>query len=611
MPPCLRPYRGDFFPPRLFGGAEVFRNLPPQVGELLIRRGEGALTAGFPELPMSLYRRYSLDGDRRAFEAVYERKRKNLADLVVAELVEESDRFLPAILDGLYSIAGETAWWLPAHNAYERDGPRLPYPDPGRPVLDLGSCETGALLATTLFLLKDRLPPQAREHLGRALQDRIYAPFEGDRFWWMGLDEGPLNNWTPWCLQNVLLSFFLVEGHGKGRLAAVTDRAIHGLNRFLEGYGEDGCCDEGPQYYRHSALTFFAAVSVLDDVTRGAFRYVFEENLVRNMASYIEKVHVHGPYYFNFADSSSVAGTCGTREFLFAQATGDADLTAFSADQWRRDSLEGRYLVEESSLLNRLIAHAAAPQLETWKVVRPEAPRSAGQNALPRIEKNIQDETYAHRPGRVSFPSVGLTIFRNSRYALAVKSGGNADSHNHNDTGSLILYRDGLPVLIDVGVETYTAQTFSDRRYELWTMQSAFHNVSNFGPHQQLPGEQYRAVVLGEDDKSIALELKDAYPRGIGLDTYLRRVDFSDAGVLIEERVRSRNQAVLTLMVRDEPAEIPGGLHLGGGGAELLFPGSCVVEALAIADERLRQALPSTIWRILIPYQETLAVRIR
>src|SRR5207237_4974079 len=33
---------------------------------------------------------------------------------------------------------------------------------------------------------------------------------------------------------------------------------------------------------------------------------------------------------------------------------------------------------------------------------------------------------------------------------------------------------DGEPVLIDAGVGTYTRQTFSPRRYEIWTMQSAY-----------------------------------------------------------------------------------------------------------------------------------------
>lgn len=47
----------------------------------------------------------------------------------------------------------------------------------------------------------------------------------------------------------------------------------------------------------------------------------------------------------------------------------------------------------------------------------------------------------------------------------------NLERHNHNDIGQFIVYADGKPVIIDVGVETYTAKTFSERRYEIWTME--------------------------------------------------------------------------------------------------------------------------------------------
>ena len=60
---------------------------------------------------------------------------------------------------------------------------------------------------------------------------------------------------------------------------------------------------------------------------------------------------------------------------------------------------------------------------------------------------------------------------------LAAQGGHNAESHNHNDVGNFIVYADGQPAIIDVGVETYTAKTFSSQRYEIWTMQSAYHNL--------------------------------------------------------------------------------------------------------------------------------------
>ena len=76
---------------------------------------------------------------------------------------------------------------------------------------------------------------------------------------------------------------------------------------------------------------------------------------------------------------------------------------------------------------------------------------------------------------------------------VAAKGGHNAESHNHNDVGQFIVFTDGRPVLIDAGVETYRRQTFSPRRYEIWTMQSAYHNLPSINGLTQAPGPQHAA----------------------------------------------------------------------------------------------------------------------
>ena len=78
-------------------------------------------------------------------------------------------------------------------------------------------------------------------------------------------------------------------------------------------------------------------------------------------------------------------------------------------------------------------------------------------------------------------------------FYLAAKGGHNAESHNHNDVGNFIVYADGRPVLIDAGVGTYTAKTFSPQRYEIWTMQSAYHNLPTINGFLQKDGRQFRA----------------------------------------------------------------------------------------------------------------------
>ena len=90
---------------------------------------------------------------------------------------------------------------------------------------------------------------------------------------------------------------------------------------------------------------------------------------------------------------------------------------------------------------------------------------------------------------------------------LAAKGGHNSESHNHNDVGSCIIFVDGLPGIIDVGVETYTRKTFSPQRYEIWTMQSQYHNLPTINGKMQLPGKQFCAsnVEYSADNDEAAL----------------------------------------------------------------------------------------------------------
>ena len=69
----------------------------------------------------------------------------------------------------------------------------------------------------------------------------------------------------------------------------------------------------------------------------------------------------------------------------------------------------------------------------------------------------------------------------------------NAQSHNHNDVGNAIVFVDGAPVLVDVGRPTYTSQTFSSRRYDIWAMQSAFHNLPTVNGQMQKDGRAFAA----------------------------------------------------------------------------------------------------------------------
>ena len=95
---------------------------------------------------------------------------------------------------------------------------------------------------------------------------------------------------------------------------------------------------------------------------------------------------------------------------------------------------------------------------------------------------------------------------------LAAKGGHNAESHNHNDVGSFIVYKDAEPFFIDPAHEAYCAKTFSDQRYEIWNNQSCFHNTPTIGGKDQPAGFDYGASCVSyeakEDETRFSLDIK-------------------------------------------------------------------------------------------------------
>ena len=76
-------------------------------------------------------------------------------------------------------------------------------------------------------------------------------------------------------------------------LQAILHKAAESCDYFLKDYGNDGCCEEGAQYYRHAGLCLYGAMTVLNTVTDGHFDTLFRWDKVKNIASYILNVHVN------------------------------------------------------------------------------------------------------------------------------------------------------------------------------------------------------------------------------------------------------------------------------------------------------------------------------
>lgn len=219
---------------------------------------------------------------------------------------------------------------------------------------------------------------------------------------------------------------------------------------------------------------------------------------------------------------------------------------------------------------------------------------------------HAQDRRGTEAGRRCIYPGIGLLVARDDRFALAVKGGNNGESHNHNDVGSLTVYKDGKPFLIDVGVETYTAKTFSSERYDIWTMQSGFHNLPTFGDVNQADGADFAArnvhTEFTENQAQISLDIASAYPLEARVRSYRRTVTLRRGREIEVVDIHEGDlPAVLSLMTCVEPV-IDHALHFEGlGRIDLDGAGKVEVDAIDIDDARLRISWPTRIYRLRIP----------
>ena len=563
------------------------------------KTAEQFLQFPYPYLTATDFLEFSRTGNRVRYETRLFSKRLALSALVLGECVRYDDRYMDDIINGIYSICDETAWQLPAHNTYIRDTPQLPLPDTTRPVIELFSCETAAILSTTMYLLKeklDRISPFIALRIRDEIRHRVITPYLTEHFWWMGRGQEPMCNWTIWCTQNILITASYCDLSPE-EMKAILTQACTSIDHFLKDYGEDGCCEEGAQYYRHAGLCLFQTLAILNSITNGYFSSLWRNEKIRNIANYILNVHVDRDYYINFADCSPLAGRAGAREFLFGRFTGLENLSAMAACDYRRKALTVD--TDEHNLYYRLQELFTRKEMLSYPV----------PDHIPHPN--------------VYYESVGLMVVRDPVWTLGVKAGCNGDSHNHNDTGSIIMYKNGQPFLADIGVESYTKKTFSDQRYEIWTMQSDYHNLPTLNDRMQHDGSSYAAAVYKADPDSgfIEMELAGAYPGDAGIRSYHRTVRLRPDGPELLDQweladLQCESPVILNLITYEKP-ELSGMDHIRIGDlGEILLQTetpanaaiSCTasgirIEELPITDPRLMLCWKHSLYRIRISFR--------
>jgi hypothetical protein len=579
------------------------RLVPAQTRRAFVAAAERELGEPWAVLPATRFLDFVRDGNRGRYEKLLFARRQKLALLVLGETLEGRGRFADAIADGVWLVCEESFWGVPAHMGLQKRGVGLP--DVTDPIVDLFAAETGALLAWTDHLVGDRLDavhPMVRERLRLEVDRRILTPaLERDDFGWMGFRSPTVNNWNPWINSNWLAAALLVERDPARRARAVA-KIARSLDRFVDGYPDDGGCDEGPSYWGRAGASLFEALELLRSATGGRVD-VFHEPVVKAIGRFIANAHVAGDWYVNLGDASARVSPEPEIVLRYGRATGDEALASFGAWLAARRGPYGPDDVAPFGSLSRPLAALAG--LDAGKGVAAAEPLP-GEVWLPDLQMMAARE----KPGTTA----GLYV--------AAWGGHNDQSHNHNDVGNVIVFADGRPLLVDAGVGEYTAKTFGPQRYDIWTMQSSWHNLPTVNGADQRAGAAYRARDVAFDATPSAVRLSldiapawaaDAsvtrYRREVSLDRRRGEIALAEDYVLGECREPLR----LRFLAATEPdATVPGRVVLRTGGA----PGgpgagsfvlsydaarfSAAVETKAIDDARLAPVWGPRLFRLTL-----------
>jgi hypothetical protein len=590
--------RADYHPFPSVADRGDWEGILASVRQAHIARGQKMLGYDWPSLPATLFLDYVRNGVRSNYERQSFARRNGLRDLVIAECLEGKNRYLDDIVNGVWAICEETYWGVPAHINAQKAGTDLP--DAAEPTVDLFAAETVALLAWTHYLLGDRLDtvsPLVRPRIVQEADRRILAPcLERDDFWWMGYAGRSVNNWNPWCNSNWLTATLLLEEDEERRLQSVA-KIIRSLDKFIDPYPSDGGCDEGPGYWGRAGASLFDCLELLLSATDWAIN-VYDEPLIENMGRFIHRVQISGRYFINFADAPAVVTPSAPLVYHYGCRIGDTDMQAM-----------GAWAAQDQGLFDKGLGDSIGRQLPALFIAR-----------------KVQDATAAQPlPRDVWMDGIQVMVARDKAGAdkgffVAAKGGHNAESHNHNDVGNVVIYRDGRPVLIDAGVEAYSSKTFGPNRYDIWTMQSGYHNLPTVNGVMQAPGKQFEARYLShaadEASASLTLDLAGAYPPEAGLQSWKRTVVLNRGrDVQIADTFEISESAEVTLnlltpckVVVDSAGRITFeeqtlGNGLPSGAAQLTYDPDALtasVEPIDVADDRLKGIWGDRLTRVVL-----------
>ena len=479
------------------------RTIPRLMRNDYAARAEKYMDCAWESIPDSIFAEYSVNGIRTNYEKRCFALRRQLACLVMGEVMEHNGRFIYDIVNGINYLQSETWWGIPAHYTSS-------IPEAENQVVDLYNAETANLLAWTVYMLHDELENKAPgicEAVRSEIDRRMLTPCRTEAFSW----KRWANNWNTWICENWLSCVLLCEKDHAKRKEAIR-QIMECLSLFYSRYPADGGCDEGIGYWRRAGGSFFVCAHIINRATNGRTT-IFHDEKFQSILQYVYKVYIGKRACVNFADSKTYTQPDISILFPYGAIVGDSIMLGYAAQvaidsDFNRHPAKRFALQDFPSISRELMFLSLYP---LFKEVQPAEPllRDVWLKDLQVMTARSEANT-----------TNGLFI--------AAKGGHNGETHNHNDVGNFIVYDDGEPVLIDIGSGTYTAQTFGDKRYELFNCRSSFHNVPIINGVEQHAGKLFTSKSVdyhsNDSEASLNLDLSNAYPPEAHVDSWRRSI---------------------------------------------------------------------------------------
>jgi len=447
----------------------------------VIVEAEKLLGEAIPQFDQELFKAYFRTGGNREHDQRMGLRRQRLDTLVKAECLENKGRFVRTIEEYIKAICGDVTWVSQGHdiNFYNIDGLRYE--------IELRTAELARKLATIDYVLGDKLTDSTRRLIRQEVNKRALEPFlamlrtgEKRAFW---LER--TSNWNAVCLSGVAGAALTLLESPEER-ALVLAGVEHYIQNYLKGFIDDGFCVEGISYWNFGFRNYIVLAQTIKEATGGRID-MLEGAKIRKVAQMPFRVEMLPGVYPYFSDCRF-----GYRpeERTLAFVSRRYGLGYQTYEQAFSEPYCGYDMDILSSLCNSQRVEADEP---------------------PPIEMR-----------RTWFDKHGVVICRPGpekacRIAVAVKGGHNdEEKHNHNDVGTFVVAAGKESLIIDPGLELYTARSTSPNRYDSKILSSYGHCVPVVAGQFQSQGRKAQARVVKTEftpnKDTLVLEISSAYP---------------------------------------------------------------------------------------------------